>query len=309
MKKILIFITLFTAVFTAKAQLLPNTQVWGNTKLWGITTNNDTSGYLILDQIRTFLAAGSGTVTSVGKTAANGFDLTISNPTTTPNISVSTTVTGMIKGNGTAISAATAGTDFLQTLSGDVTTSGQVATIANNAVTTAKIVDANVTGAKLATGAVDLASTKVTGILPIASGGTGSATQNFVDLSTNQSSIAGNKTFTGATTLSGGLSSSGGTTLGGNLISTPTVLSSATTLSGTSNNIIYLNASTAFTVTLPTTPTNGTTYRFIKTNTTTTVPTLARGGSDTIMGATSHVIYSANRIVTLTYNSGVWYQD
>ena len=40
---------------------------------------------------------------------------------------------------------------------------------------------------------VDLTS-EITGILPIANGGTGSATQNFVDLTTNQS-IAGEKTF------------------------------------------------------------------------------------------------------------------
>jgi hypothetical protein len=39
----------------------------------------------------------------------------------------------------------------------------------------------------------------VSGILPIANGGTGSATQNFVDLTTNQS-VAGNKNFTGSTT-------------------------------------------------------------------------------------------------------------
>lgn len=40
----------------------------------------------------------------------------------------------------------------------------------------------------------------VTGVLPIANGGTGSATQNFVDLTTNQS-IAGQKTFTDDTTI------------------------------------------------------------------------------------------------------------
>jgi len=38
--------------------------------------------------------------------------------------------------------------------------------------------------------------------LPVASGGTGSATQNFVDLTTNQSTIAGEKTFTGKLTSS-----------------------------------------------------------------------------------------------------------
>jgi hypothetical protein len=36
----------------------------------------------------------------------------------------------------------------------------------------------------------------VTGTLPVANGGTGSATQNFVDLTTTQSSIGGKKTFT-----------------------------------------------------------------------------------------------------------------
>jgi hypothetical protein len=40
------------------------------------------------------------------------------------------------------------------------------------------------------------------GVLPIANGGTGSATQNFVDLSSTQSSIGGAKTFTGVTTIS-----------------------------------------------------------------------------------------------------------
>jgi hypothetical protein len=39
--------------------------------------------------------------------------------------------------------------------------------------------------------------TDISGVLPIANGGTGSGTQPFVDLSTNQTTIAGNKTFTG----------------------------------------------------------------------------------------------------------------
>jgi hypothetical protein len=44
----------------------------------------------------------------------------------------------------------------------------------------------------------------VTGILPIANGGTGSATQNFVDLTTAQASIGGAKTFTGQVNFSSG---------------------------------------------------------------------------------------------------------
>ena len=43
-------------------------------------------------------------------------------------------------------------------------------------------------------------SSGITGTLPVANGGTGSATQNFVDLTTTQISIAGAKTFTSAVT-------------------------------------------------------------------------------------------------------------
>ena len=56
---------------------------------------------------------GSGTVTSVSVATANGFAGTVANPTTTPAITLSTTITGLLKGNGTAISAAVAGTDYL----------------------------------------------------------------------------------------------------------------------------------------------------------------------------------------------------
>lgn len=51
------------------------------------------------------------------------------------------------------------------------------------------------------TGTINLAS-GVTGTLPISNGGTGSATKNFVDLTTNQT-IAGNKTFTNDLTVNG----------------------------------------------------------------------------------------------------------
>src|SRR5690606_978982 len=44
---------------------------------------------------------------------ANGFKGTVTNATSTPAISIGTTVTGLLKGNGTSVSAATAGTDYL----------------------------------------------------------------------------------------------------------------------------------------------------------------------------------------------------
>jgi ethanolamine utilization microcompartment shell protein EutS len=55
---------------------------------------------------------GSGTVTTVSVASSNGFAGTVANATTTPALTLRTTVTGMIKGNGTAISAATSGTDY-----------------------------------------------------------------------------------------------------------------------------------------------------------------------------------------------------
>ena len=56
---------------------------------------------------------GDGTVTSVSVGTANGFAGTVANPTTTPAITLETTVTGLLKGNGTAVSAAAAGTDYV----------------------------------------------------------------------------------------------------------------------------------------------------------------------------------------------------
>jgi len=55
---------------------------------------------------------GSGTVTSVSVVSANGFAGTVATDTTTPAITLSTSITGVLKGNGTAISAASAGTDY-----------------------------------------------------------------------------------------------------------------------------------------------------------------------------------------------------
>lgn len=52
-------------------------------------------------------SGGTGTVTSVSVVSANGFAGTVATATTTPAITLTTTVTGVLKGDGTAISAAT----------------------------------------------------------------------------------------------------------------------------------------------------------------------------------------------------------
>jgi len=63
---------------------------------------------------RTAIGAGSGggTVSSVSVTSSNGFAGTVADATTTPAITLTTSITGVLKGNGTAISAATPGTDY-----------------------------------------------------------------------------------------------------------------------------------------------------------------------------------------------------
>ena len=75
------------------------------------------------------LATGGAAVTAVSVATANGLAGSSSGGTT-PTLTLTTTVTGILKGNGTAISSATPGTDYLTVLSGDVTTSGNVATLA-----------------------------------------------------------------------------------------------------------------------------------------------------------------------------------
>jgi hypothetical protein len=54
----------------------------------------------------------TGTVTTVSVASANGFAGTVANATTTPAITLTTSITGLLKGNATAISAATSGTDY-----------------------------------------------------------------------------------------------------------------------------------------------------------------------------------------------------
>lgn len=75
--------------------------------------NTTTNGYLTSTDWNTFNGKGSGTVTSASIVSANGFAGTVATATTTPAITISTSITGVLKGNATAISAATAGTDYV----------------------------------------------------------------------------------------------------------------------------------------------------------------------------------------------------
>ena len=135
-----------------------------------------------------YLGSGGGTVTSVSVATANGLGGTVGTATTTPAITLTTSVTGVLKGNATAISAAVSGTDY--SLGTAALTTGIVkTTITTGALTTAIAADFPTLN-QSTTGT----AANVTGTVAIANGGTGSTTQNFVDLTTAQT-IAGIKTF------------------------------------------------------------------------------------------------------------------
>lgn len=85
----------------------------------------------VTGRVLTDSAAGSGTVTSVSVATANGFAGTVVNPTTTPAITLSTTVTGVLYGNGTSVAAATGGQLPVMT----ATVGGAVPTPPNNTTT------------------------------------------------------------------------------------------------------------------------------------------------------------------------------
>ena len=98
--------------------------------------------------------ATSGTVTAVSVVSANGLAGSSSGGAT-PALTLSTSITGVLKGNGTAISAATAGTDYV-TPTGTETLTNKTINGSNNTVTNISL------------------TAGVTGTLPIANGGTNS---------------------------------------------------------------------------------------------------------------------------------------
>lgn len=73
-----------------------------------------------------------GTVTGASVVSANGFSGSVANATTTPEITLSTTVTGLLKGNGASISAAVAGTDYESPLTISTGLTRATNTITNN---------------------------------------------------------------------------------------------------------------------------------------------------------------------------------
>lgn len=92
---------------------------------------NPATGRMLVD-----LPGGSGTVSSVSVVSANGFAGTVATATTTPAITLSTTITGILSGNGTAISAAsTTGSGSVVLATAPTITGGTLTTTSVNGVT------------------------------------------------------------------------------------------------------------------------------------------------------------------------------
>lgn len=150
-------------------------------------------------------ATSAGTVTSVSVATANGFAGTVATSTTTPAITISTTVTGLLKGNGTAISVATAGSDYAvgslglvggQTIAGGTLTTQGLTLRANAADTTTGTIaiTTSTTSTSTSTGALTIAGgLGVAGTTFLASANVGNLTASqavVTDASKNLASLS-----------------------------------------------------------------------------------------------------------------------
>lgn len=218
---------------------------------------------------------GSGTVTSVSVVTANGFAGTVANSTTTPAITLSTTITGILKGNGTSIAAGVASDvdSILPTQTGNsgkfLTTNGTVSswgtpstsggitigtTVITSGTTTRILYDnAGVVGeyTLTGTGTVVVMATSPTLITPVLGVATATSINKMAITAPATSStlaVADGKTFTISNTLTftGTDSSSVAFGAGGTVLYTnstvPLTVGTTTIASGTSTRILYDNA-------------------------------------------------------------------
>lgn len=174
---------------TANAADITSTQLTADlnlftTSLQGLVpaSGGGTTNYLRADG--TFAAppgATSGTVTTVSVVSTNGLAGTVATATTTPAITLSTTVTGILQGNGTAISAAsTTGTGAVVLAASPTLTAPALGTptalVGTNITGTAAgltagtvTTNANMTGDVTSVGN----TTTYAGVVPLNKGGTG----------------------------------------------------------------------------------------------------------------------------------------
>ena len=142
------------------------------------------------------LTGTSGTVTAVSVVSANGLAGSSSGGAT-PAITLSTTITGLLKGNGTAISAATSGTDYAPATSGTSILYGNGSGgFSNVTIGTGVSFAAGTLSATGSGGTV----TSVTGTAPVVSSG---GTTPAISMAAATTSVNGYLTSTDWTTFNG----------------------------------------------------------------------------------------------------------
>ncbi len=98
---------------------------WPASNGTGVLTNNG-SGTL------SWAPGGAGSVTTVSVASANGFTGTVATASSTPAVTIGTSLSGILKGNGTALSVATAGTDYQAPITLTTTGTSGAATLVGN---------------------------------------------------------------------------------------------------------------------------------------------------------------------------------
>lgn len=175
-----------------------------------------------------WISPTGGTVTTLSVVSANGFAGTVATATTTPAITLTTSITGLLKGNATAISAATVGTDYSSGTSG-LATGILKSTTTTGALTIAVAGDFPTLNQNTSGSAASLSA-----VLAPASGGTGVA-NNASSTLTISGAFATTLTVSATTSVtlptSGTLWSSGGnnTTSGTNTVTNTTNATTAST--------------------------------------------------------------------------------
>ncbi len=295
-------VTTLSNVGAAYRIIIPNTNTAktlnsGYSLSWDSTTSNELRISIDTTLMATrawaqSIAGGGGFtgVTSVAGTNANGFSLSIATPTSTPNITIGTTITGLLAGNGTAISAAS-GSD-INTAFGSQTANffyaapnGAGGNPSFRAMVAADVptLNQNTTGT----------AATITGISTVVHGGSGLASLTAYAL------LAGGITSTGNMQQVSGVGTSGQvlTSTGAGALptwQTPTVTAGVSSITGTANQVIASAATGAVTLSLP---------QSIATTSTPTFRSLTLGGT----AATTPLTFVTN--TDATASAGRWYYN
>jgi len=196
----------------------------------------------------TWATDAGGSVTSVSVVSANGLAGTVATATTTPAITLSTTITGLLKGNGTAISAAASGTDYAPATSGTSILYGNGSggfsnvTIGTGVAFTAGTLSSTGSGGTV---------TSVTGTAPVVSSG---GTTPAISMAAATTSVNGYLTSTDWTTFnnkgSGSVTSVAQSFTGGLISVTGSPITTsgtlALTVAGTSGGVPYFSSASTW---------------------------------------------------------------